>query len=370
VTQRELIARTVTILGLVILAWILVGFIRQTIDVLVLLLISAILAAGFAPLVSFVEERWHLPGGIRFSRGAAILILYLGIFLVIGVLLSMIIVPMAQQAAGFIQQLPQFIGELRRWLIELRVRWPWLPDLAGMLEHLPSEISSLSRYGPEAAGVAFRFIGGIAAAITVLVFTYYMLVEGGQMKRAFLALFPPYDRPRVDLILQRIGIKFGGWLRGQIVLSLSVAAPVAIGLALIGMPYAFLLGVIAGLGELIPIVGPTLGGAAAILVALSQPAWRLVAVVIFYTIIMNVEPHILVPRIMGQAIGLSPLLTLVALLSGIKLMGILGGLLSIPLAAALQVIVGEVVREIETRPIEPPARKEPAATPARGREPR
>ena len=369
-TQRELVARTVTIIGLVILAWILVWFVRQTTEVLVLLLISAILAAGFVPLVNFVEQRWRLPGGIRFSRGAAIAVLYLGIFAVAGVLLSMIIVPTAREAAGFAQQLPQFLGHVRQWLVDLKDRWPWLPDLAGMLDRLPSQVSGLTRYGPEAAGVAFRFVGGVAAIITVLVFTFYMLLEGAGMKRAFLGLFPPHDRPRVNLVLQRIGIKFGGWLRGQIILSFSVAVPVAIGLVLIGMPYPFLLAVIAGLGELIPMVGPVLGGAVAILVALSQPTWRLIAVAIFYTVIMNVEPHILVPRIMSQAIGLSPLLTLIALLSGIKLMGILGGLLSVPLAAALQVIVSEVVREIEAGPAEPPSRKEPAAAATRGRDSR
>ena len=370
VTQRELVARTVTVIGLVILAWILVWFVRQTVEVLVLLLIASILAAGFAPLVDFVERRWRLPGGIRFSRGAAVAILYLGIFAIVGVLLSMIIVPTAREAAGFAQQFPQFLGRLRQWLVDLRGTWPWMPDLAAMLDRLPSEIPGLTRYGPEAAGVAFRFVGGIAAVITVLVFTFYMLLEGAGMKRAFLGLFPPQDRARVNLVLQRIGTKFGGWLHGQIVLSLSVAVPVAIGLSLIGMPYPFLLALIAGLGELIPVVGPALSAAVAIVVALSQPMWRLIAVVIFYIVIMNVEPHILVPRIMSQAIGLSPLLTLIALLSGIKLLGILGGLLSIPLAAALQVIVSEVIREIEAGPAEPASLKESAATAAPGRDSR
>jgi len=370
VTQRELVARTVTVIGLVIVAWILVWFVRQTVEVLVLLLISSILAAGFAPLVDFVERRWRLPGGIRFSRGAAIAILYLGILAIVGGLLSGIIVPTAREAAGFAQQLPEFLEHLRQWLVDLRGTRPWLPDLAAMLDHLPSQISGLTRYGPEAAGVAFRFVGGIAAVITVLVFAFYMLLEGAGLKRAFLRLFPNQDRARVNLVLQRIETKFSGWLRGQIVLSLSVAVPVAIGLSLIGMPYPFLLALIAGLGELIPVVGPALSGAVAILVALSQPMWRLIAVVIFYIVITNVETHILVPRIMSQAIGLSPLLTLIALLSGIKLMGILGGLLSIPLAAALQVIVSEVVREIETGSAEPPSLKEPAAAAAPGHDSR
>jgi len=98
---------------------------------------------------------------------------------------------------------------------------------------------------------------------------------------------------------------------------------------------------------LIPMVGLWLGAAVAVLVALSQPVWRLVAVIIFYVIVMNIEPHILVPRIMSRVVGMSPILTLVALLSGIKLLGIIGGLLAVPIAAAIQVIVSEVVREIQ-----------------------
>jgi predicted PurR-regulated permease PerM len=89
-----------------------------------------------------------------------------------------------------------------------------------------------------------------------------------------------------------------------------------------------------------------LGGAVAILVALPQPPWRLVAVVIFFVIAMNIESHILIPRIMAQVLGLSPLLTIVALLVGVKLMGILGGLLALPVAASLQEIFRETIREI------------------------
>jgi predicted PurR-regulated permease PerM len=345
-TQRELVGRTATVLALVILAWGLVWFIRQITDILILLLVSAIFAAGFAPLVGVVEA-WRLPRGIRVSRGAAIFILYLGIFAVVILILSMVIFPAVREAAGFAQQLPQLLALVKQWLVDQRAHWPWLPDLAGMLDGLPSQITRLAQLGPEAAGVAFRFLSGVGAVITVLVFTFYMLLQGAAIKHACLALFPPKERPRVTLVLERIGRKFGGWLRGQLLLSFAVAVPVAVVLRIIGMPYPLVLGMIAGIGELIPMVGPTLGAAVAILVALSQTSWQLVAVVIFYVILLNVEPHILVPRIMSHAIGLSPLLTLVALLTGIKLIGILGGLLSIPVAAALQVIVGELVREIE-----------------------
>jgi len=288
--------------------------------------------------------------GLRFSRGAAISVLYVAILIVVLLILSMVFIPAVNESSRFIQQLPQLLQKLRLWLLDLQNHFTWLPDLAGGLSNPPSLTTQLSRYGPEAASVAFRFLGGFTAVITVLVFTFYMLLQGAEIKQAFVIVFPPAERGRVTLVLDRIGAKFGGWLRAQLLLSFSVAIPVAIGLSLLRMPYPLLLAIVAGIGELIPMVGPALGAAVAILVALSQQPWQLVSVVIFYVIIMNVEPHILVPRIMSRVVGMSPILTLVALLTGIKLLGILGGLLAVPVAAALQVIVREIVEEILSVP--------------------
>jgi len=349
VTQRELVGRTATVLAVVILAWMLVWVVRQITEVLILLLVSGILASGLAPLVRQVE-RGRMPGGWRFSRGGAIFVLYLAIFAVVLLILSIILIPAVNESTRFVQQLPQFIEKIRSWATGLQTRWPWLPDVAGLLDRVPSLTTTLSRFGPEAAGVAFRFLGGLASVITVLVFTFYMLLEGADIKRGVIALFPASERPRVGLVLDRIGAKFGGWLRAQLLLSLSVAVPVALGLSLLRIPYPLLLSIVAGIGELIPMVGPTLGASVAILVALSQQPWQLVGVVIFYTVVLNVEPHILVPRIMARVVGMSPILTLIALLTGIKLLGILGGLLAVPVAAALQVIVAEIAQEVLPRP--------------------
>ncbi len=343
-TQRQLIGSTVTVLAIVVLVQSVLWVVSQVTEILILLLISAVLASGLAPVVGFVE-RWRIPGGMRFSRGVAIFVLYLAIFGLILLIFSIILVPAFSEGTRFVEQLPQLLRRVKSWLLDLRNQFPWLPDLGGNLDQLRSLVQ-VSQLGSQAAGVAFRFLSGVGATITVLVFTFYMLLEGAAIKRGFVILFPLSERARVTTVLDRIGVKFGGWLRAQVLLSFSVALPVAIGLALLRMPYPLLLAIIAGLGELIPMVGPTLGAAVAILVALSQQTWQLVGVIIFYVIVLNVEPHILVPRIMSQVVGMSPILTLVALLSGIKLLGILGGLLAVPVAAALQVIVREIVSDL------------------------
>ncbi len=345
-TQRELVVRTATVLSLIALALMLAWFVRSITDILILLLVSAILAAGLSPVVSLVE-RWRLPGGTRPSRGVAIFFLYLALLTVIGGILSIIIVPAVNETAGFLQNLPEFLGRLRVWLVELRIHFPWLPDLTRSLDTLPQQIVGLSRYGSEAANVAFRFLGGLASIFTVLVFTFYMLLEGSKIEGAILVLLPAKERPLIDRVMHRIGGKFGAWLRGQLLLSFTIASIVTLGLLPVHMPYSALLGIVAGVGELIPVVGLSLAAAVAILVALSQGLGTVVYVVVFYTIAINLDTHILSPRIMSRAVGTSPLLTLFALLAGIKILGILGGVLAVPLAAALQVIVSEVAQEIQ-----------------------
>lgn len=345
-SQRAFVGRVVTVLVLVALAWLVAWFVAQIIEIIILLLIAAILASGFAPVVEWIE-RWRLPRTMKMARGPAIAILYVAMFAVIGLVVRMLGVPAVAQGRLFAQHLPQELQAAQQWLAHLQNQYRWLPDLSGALSELPNQIGTLSKYGPTAAAVLFSFIGGIAAAIAVLVFAYYMLLAHATFKQGFLALLPPSERPRAALVLARIGTKFGAWFRGQFLLTLITAVVVSVFLRVIGMPYPFLLGIITGLGELVPVLGLWIGAISTALVALAQPRWVLVAVIAFFTVYMNFEPHVLVPRIMFRAVGLSPLLVIVALLSGIRLAGIVGGLLAVPVAAALQVILSEIAAEIQ-----------------------
>ena len=345
-TQRQFVGRVATVIALVALAWAMLWVVRQTTEIIILLLVSAILASGLSPAVEWLESR-RFPRGVRLTRGTAIFVLYLALFAALGAILSGILIPAAAEGRVFVQHLPEETAAFQAWLGELQTRYTWLPDFATQITRLPQQMRGLGKYGASAASVAFSFLGGITSTITVLVFVYYMLLEHASMRAAFLSLLPPAERPRGGLVLERIGTKFGGWFRGQSLLSFTIAVVVSVALLLIGMPYPFLLGIIAGLGELVPMVGLWIGASVAILVGLSQPTWRLIATVAFFVVIMNIEPHYLTPRIMSRAVGLSPLLTIVALLAGIKLLGIIGGLIALPLAAALQVIVAEIAAAIQ-----------------------
>ena len=132
-------------------------------------------------------------------------------------------------------------------------------------------------------------------------------------------------------------------------LGLIIGTAAAVGMAAIGMPYPVLLGIVAGVTELIPMVGPVLGAVPAVFVALFQPWWKLVFTIAWYTFIQQAEGNVLVPRVMRHTVGLSPLLTIIALVTGAKLLGLLGALLAVPVAAALQVVVGEILETFRPR---------------------
>jgi len=341
--SRSEVAANALVAGLVVAAlygalWLLVR-IR---DVLVLLLIAAILASGLAPSVAFLER--VRVGRRVLGRGWAITLVMLGVVAVSVALLSSLVTPVVQQAGAFLERLPDYVREAEAWVRQLRARHPWVPDASRWAARLPEELQNLSQYFGPAAEVFGRFVGGVFTATTVLVLVVYMLIEGPRLKQGFVHLWPPAQRRLVIQVLDGVSAKFSGWVRGTFLMALSIFVMDTAGLMLLGIPYPYVLGLAAGLAELIPVVGPFLGAVPAVLVALFQPTWKLVGVVVLFVLAQQIEQNVLVPRIMSRAVGLSPILAISALLAGGSLMGPVGVLLAIPVAAALQVVATEVVR--------------------------
>lgn len=341
--RTDLIARTalivLTALAVVGLTW----FAIEIGEILLMVLIAALLATGLSPIVTAVQRIRWTRRQVSLSRPWALLLVYLAMFVILGLMAGIVITPLVIETEGFLSNLPSNVAHIQAWLADLQARYPWLPDLAGIVSRLPQELSNLGAYFGPAAGVAFRFLGGVATVITVFFLSFYMLVEGPAMKAGLLALVPRSNRAQVARVLDRVGLKFGGWLRGQLFLSAIIGVAAAAGMAAIGMPYAVLLGIYAGLVEFIPMIGPTLSAIPAVFLSLFQPWWKIAFTIAWYTLIQQTEGNFLVPRVMRQAVGLSPLLTILALVIGAKLLGLVGALVAVPVAAALQVVVGEVV---------------------------
>jgi predicted PurR-regulated permease PerM len=312
-------------------------------DVLLLLYISGLFAVGFSPIVRLIERQRLLPVGTRrFPRWLAILVLYVfivGSFVAIG---SIIFPPLVEQAQQLWNQKDQMFERAQTFLHERGLLSGEYLTFEQAVERAPGaarDVNVVSTIFGAVRGV----VGGIIGFLTILIVTFYLLVDSWNLHRTFLRLFPPAERPRVDAITRAITVKVSAWLGGQLFLAAIIGITSAIGLWALGVPFFYVLALIAAIGELIPVVGPILAAVPAVAVALTVSPQKALLVVIFFVVQQQFENHVLVPRVMSRQVGVSAVVVIVALLIGGNLLGIVGALLAVPTAAILQVVAMEIL---------------------------
>lgn len=290
-------------------------------------------------------------------RAAAIAICYLGVLATI-VALVFIILPVVQdQASEFRETFPTQMHELRDdWAASSN------PLLSGSGVDLldtgidflesPDDTSNVNVTGDTAAAaipIVGSLIGAFASLITTLVITFYYLLEKKLVRRVVLDQLSPDNQPRVSSLWTNVEDKVGGWLRGQMFLCLIIGTIATVSYGVIGLEFWPLLGLWAGITEIIPIVGPWLGGIPAVLVALTMGPEKALLVAVIILAMQSLENWFLVPRVMRGAVGLTPLTVFVAIVAGTQLMGIVGAILAIPVAAGLQVVLSEYMNQRRSR---------------------
>ena len=315
-------------------------FLLQIQSTLTLIIVAILLATAIASPVDYLHRRWRL------GRGLAILVVYLGILLALALAVTLIVPPIAREGTNFARDFPGQIEALRAELAAsdnalLRAAGTQLFDLLDG-ERLTGIVSTLPNLILDAvSGVG----GGIVAVLTVFLIAFYWLAEKPVAKRAVVGLFPARQRLRALRLWTQVEAKLGDWIRGQLLLMLIIGVRATMFYGVIGLPFWIILGLIAGLTEALPNIGPAIGAVPAVLVALTV-GWKwALAVVIFVTVLQLVENAFLVPRIMKGAVGLSPLVVILAILAGSEYRGVVGALLAVPMAAALSVIIGDLARE-------------------------
>jgi len=307
--------------------------------VLLILYVSMLLAVGFSPLVRGIE-RWQR---FRIPRWAAILVIYVGGIGVIAIVLSFVVPPLVSQIRELWQDLPKLVDQIQRRLVStglIQQRWTW----STILQNVQSP-------GLAVAGIfsiVSTFVGLISTVITVLLLPYYLLVEAESLQSAFLHLFAPERRERVARVSREVTVKVGAWLGGQLVLAGVIGTTASIGLFILGVPYFYVLGLIAAVGEMIPVIGPLLAAVPAILMGWTVSLKTAVIVAIYFSVQQFIENNVLVPRIMEKQVGVSAATVIVALLIGSELLGVLGAVLAVPTAAIIQVLLQEHFRSDES----------------------
>ncbi len=335
-SPRRLIVWTIATAALAVL---LIWALYLVRGVLLHIYIAALLAIGLSPLVRFIEQQRVLPIGTRrLPRWLAILLIYLVVIAAAVGMAMTILPPLIGQAQQLTKNAPQMLDRAQALLIALHVidhKVPWrenlqqAPDIGGAFDTLFAALSGI--------------VGGLFGLFTILILTFYLLIESSDVLTGFLKLFPREQRPRVAMICRQITMKVSAWLTGQLVLSGVIAVTAAIGLYLMGVPYFYVLALIAGLGELIPIVGPILSAIPAIAVAFTVSPMMAVWVAVFWILQQQFESHLLVPKVMSTQVGVSAATVIISLMIGASLLGIVGALLAVPAGAILLVVFQELV---------------------------
>lgn len=311
-------------------------------SVLLLLYVSALAAVVLTPVVRatsrFQVGRW------RPFKGRAILILLLA-------------VAGALTAFGFLA-FPPVIRDLNEFAHEMPSR---LPGFLDRLKHIPFadqlNTDAVTEKAQDWISNAATYLllsiknwaGAVAGIVMGLILTVYFILEGDVAYRWALSFFGPEKRTRLDAALQRADVRMGKWLLGQGSLMLILGLTSTIVYVELHVRYAYALGVLTGLLNIIPVVGAAVSIALAILVAAIDSWGRVLGIAIFYLVWIQVENSFLVPRIMGTRVGLPGLSILVALLIGSELGGVLGAVVSVPTAVLVSVLIDEyLVQKGET----------------------
>lgn len=300
----------------VIFALVIIGLlwiVFQLREILVSIFIAYILMAAIMPLVSFLQRH-------KFPKILAVSIPYFSILTAI----FMLVVPLVQlffpQVQSFIAGLPVFLNQSAN-LFGLSI------DPKDIQLYLSGELASLGR---NAFSVTSKIFGSVLATISVFFISFYFLMYHEAFKRWVASLFHKNTREKVVETMQLIDEKLGAWFRGEAMLMFSIGFMTWLALTIINMPYALPLAVIAGFLEIVPTLGPTLAAIPAVVVALTISPTLALTVVVIYIIIQQLENSLLVPKIMQRAVGLNPVMVIIAIMIGGNLMGVIGALLAIP----------------------------------------
>jgi len=311
------------------------GFIGAS-SVVLLAFFAILLASSLEPLVARLRDR------LPVARGAALLLVYAA-FLATFLILVLLIVPDALSQVGDLTvALPAAFQRAKDASQNLQPEV--LRTSLGAI--LNAAIAALKPGPAPAAGQVVSeglAVGNVVvSATTVLGLVYFWMTERARLQRFTLSFLPPERRGGTREAWNAVELRLGNWVRGQLTLMAALAVMTGVAYSVLGLPSALLLALIAGIAEAVPIVGPALGVGPAVLVALATKPDVLPLVVIAYVVIQIVESNVLVPIVMRNAIGVSPLLIILSLLVGTALGGLVGALVAVPVVAGLEAVLARL----------------------------
>lgn len=332
----RVVISTIAIIAIIASAWL----VWQIRPILLLLAVGILFAAVIEPPV-FRLRRAGL------GRGQSTLLVYVVIFTVLGIALYYLVPQMVRQITSFDAAIPEIFDNLRQQALQNEnslVRTSGFRILL-RLEQAYNNVRNSPELGRDQAFTLVNTVFGVSITfISTLIVTFYWMVEKNTIKRVFLGLFPFDRRARAHVIWDEIDFRIGSWTRGQLLLMAIIGVFSGVIYYVLDVRFWLALAIIAGITEIIPFFGPILAGSVAALVALTDSPQKAILVVIGAFILHQLEGAVLVPRVMNNAVGMTPLTVILAVLAGNTLGGPGGALIAIPIGAVVQVLIGNLLR--------------------------
>ncbi len=292
-------------------------------DLILSLFIAFIIMSAVKPVVSFLVKR-------RVPRRIAVLGVFIIFITLFGFLVSWVIPPLVSETALLMKQLPHMLEDINPTILD------------------QFNIGSVSQYAPNITNQAITIIGSVFSNVmffvTTLFFSIYFTIEEGFMRKILSQFFDDREVLRIASVFEKTEKRLGAWLLGEFLLMFLVGLLTYIGLTLVGVRYALPLSIIAGFLEVVPNIGPIISTVPAFIVGVAQSPFLGFTTIALYFVVQQLENQIIVPLVMSRVIGLNPIVTLISLIIGGQLFGVLGVLLSIPFTLFLETSLIELLK--------------------------
>lgn len=319
----------------------------QITRIVILVLLAIILAYALEPVLSRLESR-------GMPRWLAALGLYVVGLLVLGLAGFLLIRPLTTQASQLAVQLPGYFDRVNAAFTKLANAYGiQVPAAAATKSSLFASVQgALGQFLTEALSLVTTVVGVLIDIVLVLFLAFWFMVDGRRFRNVFAALFPAEQQSKVQFVENTVSQVLGGYIRAQLTMALVIGVSAGLGCFVLGVPYPAVIGLFAFFFELIPMVGPVLGSVPAILVAAFQPFPLVLWVALFFAVMQVAENNLLAPRISGHAVGLHPVVAVLALLVGAEIGGIWGALFAVPTVAVLSVLSSAIWKSAHGQAVE------------------
>jgi predicted PurR-regulated permease PerM len=367
-TAWHLNVRTwLALLALGLVFWLILTYAMLLVEITALLFVAFLLTLALHPIADMLD-RWRVPRGLT----------VLGVYAALGglaVLLASLLFPVIRMEAGYLQAHgPALLQRALSRLAEVPMLGQWLPSTDELAQTLTQRLDVM-------LGTFVRTLTGVGElvvdALIVLVLAYFFATDVGLGERLLARWVPAPYRPRARLIVSGVRHRLTRWVWAQAVIALYFAVVFSVGLFLMRVHFAFFVGLVGGVLEIVPYLGGAVAMSLAVLSALTTDPWLAVWVIVFYLVVVEIESHVIAPALYGRVMGLHPAFILIALLVGAKTLGILGVFLAIPIAVVLTALLQEIAAtrqqpEEQVQPeqlVEQAQSPEPSSQPAPARRP-